>query len=583
MACEALTALGAILTDPNCSLADILTCEETVSLLKKGNQSVLSYFSDERNAVLLAAACLTSSKTKSIISWLQYRIGDEGFEKILNFDKINNSAIYIYMNCLPPSFYNVLSRSQLFLELCLFFMSSEECGDSRTFGIFSRMILKIMKWDVPLLFSPIHNDASSMMVSKAPIHNAAQSFFVELLKNYPETLPHSTIMVKLSTLTVEDELKKIFFCQFNTNPEHTNILPQANILNAIKQMKVLNDPSSNLYSLSSDDSLDSLSLIKQNQYNEIQPSSDDRSIRDEILEENFISKLKSYSLNAAFTIVDVYKNLQKDSPITCQFENPTVLNNILKAAVNVNSNALAADLINIVVSVTKNNRKLMESLDIPLSLKMISGNTNNINDKTIASIELFSYHISELFTLFFESQKLQNKLINIYIRSPIISSTKKKENLQDIAKVDGFLDNLIDHFYTQKKWTSQCLILSSELLSTPLNLPSKFASFLKEELKDKIDIMNKSFGGNLPQSSSDDDTPFSSSSFFDSRKSYNRMVKVMPKSFMFDENDDDEIIEIVPSFNLKGASTVSNKSHGVIELIDDSCEYVSGDEFEIDI
>ena len=115
--------------------------------------------------------------------------------------KQSEVALKIFLRS-NPSFCTYVSNSAQFGQLCKEFMA--KCQSERAFGHFHRIILALLKWDVPCVFTT-NNDINSLLVEKAIKINAAQNLLTDLLANYPETIPNSTTIQIIAEEALKNE------------------------------------------------------------------------------------------------------------------------------------------------------------------------------------------------------------------------------------------------------------------------------------------------------------------------------------------------------------------------------------------
>lgn len=227
-------------------------------------------------------------------------------------------------------------------------------------------------------FIPNYKYISNLIIFNIHDNYAMQEFLVDILKFYPEALPDGSIIKRLSQIACNDfDIKNI-----NSN----NI--DRNCSNCIDNCK-------------NNEKLDTVKISFKD--NEDNTQKDNINIDDtkEIDFDYYFNKLKNCfcdSLDACYTIVDIYHSLSNESPIFYQFQDSTVLNNIMKAASIIydeekdkpnNSfkhTVLTMNLIDIVTKTVATNNKLLSSVDLPSNL-IIS--QENVSDVTVSMMELY--------------------------------------------------------------------------------------------------------------------------------------------------------------------------------------------------
>lgn len=342
---------------------------------------------------------------------------------------------------------------------------SEAFIESRYFGLFADFLFTCFQWDSPLIFQPdvYQSRISSLENNK---NHSKRLILGNLPTNHPnlskiEMINNDITRFGLSLSVADDQQdQKTISIGYQTHFD----------LSFVVRLFIHNihDNCSIPYFLGE----------TLNKYPEYLPDSTIISYLSEIachkLPTAQLSDLPNKlcnSFDACYTLTTIYSQLNAESPIYFYFNKAEVLNNILTAALFISKASpnryqiLISDLIQIVTQSAKSLKSLVNSINLPVEFQI---HQDNINDNSIAAIELYllilkkdedesnrnaslikssSYtfskynfystpnrsnnshptlstlentyqHECKLFKLFFKSEKLQDKLLRLFLYRP---------------------------------------------------------------------------------------------------------------------------------------------------------------------
>lgn len=270
--------------------------------------------------------------------------------------------------------------------------------------------------------------------------------------------------------------------------------------------------------------------------------------------------------DALYLLVSIFKASIFDFN-TEFFENNNVLSHLIKAAIKTSSPVLQFDIFNCISQIDF----YPEIIDDPKVKEKITINEYNINELTIAAIDVLQIPLENLINLFFAKNATEHLHQKIISKIELMSLNE----LIEIANIPNFINNIINAYGTDD-WCPHCLQIVVSLSQVdkyckPLK-SKKWKTFVHSNLLQLLKILKHEYGGHIPSGYEEDDDGYSSDSDLinDENKNmkFEEEEEFYDKGEVFIDNDDQDNVE--------------NDDHeNMINLL--YSDYDEGEEFNIDV
>lgn len=200
------------------------------------------------------------------------------------------------------------------------------------------------------------------------------------------------------------------------------------------------------------------------------------------------------NIDALYLVISIFKNVINESHLIYLFDsNNTVLNHLVNIACKTKSPVVQSDILNCLFMI----QFQPSMIDDQTLIEKMTISENNINDLSIAAIDLLQIPIEILIDLFFSknaTEKFHKKLM-------IIIESMNLQQLVEIANIPNFVVNLINSFDTCK-WCPHCFQLTIFFINIedycrPLR-SKKWRTFVFGKFYPIVKILNHQYGGHVP-------------------------------------------------------------------------------------
>lgn len=277
-----------------------------------------------------------------------------------------------------------------------------------------------------------------------------------------------------------------------------------------------------------------------------------------------------YSYDAESCLIDIFSSLTIDSDIFINFCHPNFINNMINAAILCYSPCMAHDILKMVILISKTHPESISLTEEQKRILLIT--PDNITNLSIASFPLLiscstkddpKLTIVDVFSLFFHEKSCP--MLHDHLCSML--DEVSCDDVNDIASIPNFLQNLIDCFGTPK-WCPHMFKIALTFSSVEVagsSLRSKnWCGFIRTKFLPIINLIDNGYGGVMSM------TGFASDSFESNLMFYNTDLNNNNGFIQYWDEEEEESIEY---------PVIDNATSPPKTVNDDDCS----DELEIQI
>ena len=236
-------------------------------------------------------------------------------------------------------------------------------------------------------------------------------------------------------------------------------------------------------------------------------------------------------------LIQLYDTLGDESPILSEYLNSEVIKNLFEICCTINSNLISTDIMNIIIDLLEFGIDLSHYLNKWNNFLTIT--KNNINPLTVSAISITKPHFLNLFSLFFEENSchyLHHFLSQLILQLQI-------SDLEELIKFPNFINKIINSFNT-KDWCPHLLqitIILHRTFNDNKNLKTnEWILFINKKINPKLEILEKNYGGQIPEINNEYNTSTTSSSSDDNYYTEEEEINIGLNDEMDYSNSDED-------------------------------------------